>query len=628
MAKIPAKIGKYSIEDKIAEGGMGAVFKGIHPTLEQPVVLKKLTLRNNEQVAERFRREAKIMIDFSHENIVRVYDHFKQATSFYIVQEFVDGCSVDILLKKERYLDINVALYIFYHAALALQYAHSRQVIHRDIKPANIMVSRTGEIKLVDFGIAQADSEEDTLTRDGMTLGTPSYMAPEQFEDSRNVTCQADIYSLGVMLYEMVTGKKPFPGKMNPETILKIQKGRYVSPRKLQPELPAFALSIIRGCMKANLKKRAASIEEILKKLKRWYNNAPLEDIRSHLVSMLNEENETTRIGSFRKKTRKKGILLTVILTALVLGGGTFGYLKGLHYRYFMCSRYGGFQLQLQIPESAKSSKDLFVVSTLFKDDNDSIPDINKSIRYRLVEETEQMVTFLSTPVYLPPGAYRLKTVIDSQVIWKNIYLKPMKMGKRLWDFGELSHVNLSWTPYNPLPLDIDVKASDRKTGKNLSDVVSVLIMDNNAYIPLEDLEEPLMSDNVYKIRVSAEDYYPNDYHLRIQPYQSILQLDARMVPMEGFVKVDGWNSSIDIKIDGDERFLSAGFPGKILDLKQKETFKSVIPLEPGEYNFLFTYKNTTVELRVTVEKGKTTVLKMLTNEKDKTLEISEEKSE
>ena len=112
-------------------------------------------------------------------------------------------------------------MYIFYHAALALQYAHSRQVIHRDIKPANIMVSRTGEIKLVDFGIAQSDSEEDTLTRDGMTLGTPSYMAPEQFEDSRNVTCQADIYSLGVMLYEMVTGKKPFPGKMNPETVLK-----------------------------------------------------------------------------------------------------------------------------------------------------------------------------------------------------------------------------------------------------------------------------------------------------------------------------------------------------------------------------------------------------------------------
>ena len=256
MGRTPTKIGKYPVEDKIAEGGMGAVFKGTHPTLEQPVVLKKLTLNNSEHLTERFRREAKIMIEFSHENIVRVYDHFKQASSYYIVQEFVDGCSVDILLKKERYLDINTGLYIFYHACKALQYAHNRQVIHRDIKPANIMVSKNGEIKLVDFGIAQADSEDDELTKDGMTLGTPSYMAPEQFEDSKNVTCQADIYSLGVMLYEMLTGKKPFPGKINPETILKIQKGRYVHPKKLQPEIPGFAVSLIKSWMQAQTEEK------------------------------------------------------------------------------------------------------------------------------------------------------------------------------------------------------------------------------------------------------------------------------------------------------------------------------------------------------------------------------------
>ncbi len=628
MAKVPAKIGKYTIEDKIAEGGMGAVFKGIHPTLEQPVVLKKLTLRNNEQVAERFRREAKIMIDFSHENIVRVYDHFKQASSFYIVQEFVDGCSVDILLKKERYLDINAALYIFYHAALALQYAHSRQVIHRDIKPANIMVSRTGEIKLVDFGIAQSDSEEDTLTRDGMTLGTPSYMAPEQFEDSRNVTCQADIYSLGVMLYEMVTGKKPFPGKMNPETVLKIQKGRYTSPKKLQPELPGFVASIIRGCMKASLKKRTASIEDILKKMKRWYNSAPLEDIKTDLVSLLSDEGGVTRLGTYRKQTKKTGIFVAVILLILLIGGGAFAYAKGMHYRYLLSSRYGGFQVQLQIPKPAKRGEDLFVASTLFIDDNAAIPDINKAVRYKLSEETDDMVTFLSSPVYLPPGAYRLKTVIDSQVIWKNIYLKPMKMTRSLRDFGSLRQINLSWTSYHPLPLKIDIKPRDRKTGKDLSDIAVVEIMEKNAFVPIDQLASPLMSDNVYKIRVTAEGYYSNDYHLRIQPYQSILQLDAQMVPVEGYVKVDGWNDSIEIRIDGDERLLSAGFPGEIVDLTEDGAFDQKIPLEPGEYVFSFTYKNTTVELRVDIEKEKTTVLKLLTNEKEKTLEISEERSE
>ncbi len=625
MARIPAKIGKYPIEDKIAEGGMGAVFRGVHPTLEQPVVLKKLTLNNNEQVTERFRREAKIMIDFSHENIVRVYDHFKQASSYYIVQEFVDGCSVDILLKKERYLDIDVALYIFYHSALALQYAHSRQVIHRDIKPANIMVSKSGEIKLVDFGIAQADSEEDTLTRDGMTLGTPSYMAPEQFEDSRNVTFQADIYSLGVMLYEMVTGKKPFPGKMNPETILKIQKGRYASPKKLQPEIPWFVSSIIKGCMKAPLKKRIRSVDDILKKLKRWYNSAPQDEIRENLILLLNEEESRKKIVPYKKKISRVKVLVAAVLVAALLGSGFFAYRKGLHYRYILNKSYGGLQIQLQIPKPAKAGKDLFIVSSLYEDDNDAIPDIEKEVRYKIIEDSGDMVTLLSNPIYLPPGAYRLKTMIDSQVIWKNIYLEPMKLDSRLTNWGELRHLNIVWTEYKPLPLVIDVKARERKTGKDLSESVDVSIMEKNTYVSIGDLQSPLMSNRVYKIRVSAEGYYPNDYHLRIQPFQTILQLDAQLVPVEGSVKIDGWNSDIDILINGEMNILSGGFPGSVVNLKEEETFSKPILLNPGEYVFSFTYKNTLQDIQVHVEEGKNTVLKLLTNEKEKTLTIIEE---
>lgn len=231
MAKIPESIDKYKVEALIAQGGMGAVYKALHPTLKRPVIIKKLTLRGSADIAERFKREARILMDFRHEGVVDMYDHFKLGQSYYIVLEYVDGGSLEEVVKKHRYLENGVAAYILYHAAVALHYAHEKKVVHRDIKPANLLLSRAGEVKLVDFGIAVSDTDSDEgLTREGMTLGTPSYMAPEQFQNTKNVDRRADIYSLGVLAYEMLTGKKPFPGGFSPELIANIQKGRYPSP--------------------------------------------------------------------------------------------------------------------------------------------------------------------------------------------------------------------------------------------------------------------------------------------------------------------------------------------------------------------------------------------------------------
>ena len=625
MGRTPTKIGKYPVEDKIAEGGMGAVFKGTHPTLEQPVVLKKLTLNNSEHLTERFRREAKIMIEFSHENIVRVYDHFKQGSSYYIVQEFVDGCSVDILLKKERYLDINSGLYIFYHACKALQYAHNRQVIHRDIKPANIMVSKNGEIKLVDFGIAQADSEEDELTKDGMTLGTPSYMAPEQFEDSKNVTCQADIYSLGVMLYEMLTGKKPYPGKINPETILRIQKGRYINPKKLQPEIPGFAVSLIRSCMQAQLKKRPQSIAVLMKKLDRWYQGAPVEQIRQDIVALMNNEAGHTKIGQFKTGRKKVKFAVAGAVLVLLLAGGAFAYLKGMHYRYLQCRKYGAFQIQLEIEKPLKNGSDMNIVTHLFKDDNMTIPDIDGEIRYKIREENGDHLLVESDVCYLEPGTYRLKTTIDNQVIWKNIYLEPMKTEGSFFDFGDVRPINMSWSSYKPLPLSIEMKARERGTGKDLSDTAFVTILRDNAYVPLETVAETLETDNVYKIRVGAEGYHSNDYHLRIQPYQTTLQLDAQLVPKEGFIRIRGWNPLVRFRINGKRTVLSGGFPGEFTALDKWGETGEPLALSPGDYIFSFQYKGEPEDYRITVVQDETIVFNMDLNEKEKTLTVNKE---
>lgn len=175
MEKAPVRrIGKYEIISKVAEGGMGALYKARHPTLDRTVLLKKLTLRGGSQFIERFKREARMMMDFKNDHIVQVHDHFKEGSHYYIVEEYVDGMSLDALIRRERYLSNDAVILILYEVCKALKYAHDKQVIHRDIKPGNILLSRQGEVKLVDFGIATSlEDTEDGLTRDGMVLGTP-----------------------------------------------------------------------------------------------------------------------------------------------------------------------------------------------------------------------------------------------------------------------------------------------------------------------------------------------------------------------------------------------------------------------------------------------------------------------
>jgi serine/threonine-protein kinase len=167
------KVGKYEVIGKVAQGGMGALYKARHPTLNRIVLLKRLDLRGVGGATERFRREARLMMDFKNDHIVQVYDHFKEGSHYYIVEEYVDGISLEELIRRERYLPADASALILYEVAKALLYAHERGVIHRDIKPGNILISRQGDVKLADFGIATSREEPDQgLTRDGTMLGT------------------------------------------------------------------------------------------------------------------------------------------------------------------------------------------------------------------------------------------------------------------------------------------------------------------------------------------------------------------------------------------------------------------------------------------------------------------------
>ena len=235
----PQMIGKYKIIEIIAKGGMGVVYKAFHPSLKRYVVIKKMTARKNSANIERFKREAQILLDLQSPYIVHLFDYFTEGSYRYMVEELVDGMALDKLIQKQTVISPQVALLIMQDACLALKYAHSKDIVHRDIKPGNILISKKAEIKLADFGIASGDKEQDSpsITESGVALGTPAYMPPEQFENSANVDQRADIYALGIMLYEMVIGKKPFPGNFSAETLAQIHKGKYENPKKIDKDI-------------------------------------------------------------------------------------------------------------------------------------------------------------------------------------------------------------------------------------------------------------------------------------------------------------------------------------------------------------------------------------------------------
>ncbi|MCC7541640.1 MAG: serine/threonine protein kinase [Deltaproteobacteria bacterium] len=243
------RIGNCRILGEIGSGGMAIVYKAMQEPLERLIAIKALkpSIAMDSQFAKRFEREALFMAALQHENILHVHDFIKERGTMYIVMEYVQGIDLYDLLERTPRLPVEVAAIIGLQIARALDYAHFRGIIHRDIKPANIMVSRRGEVKLMDFGIARDDTLSD-LTETGTGLGTPSYMSPEQILGDK-LDYRSDLFSLGIVLYQMVTGRKPFVEDDARTVMQKIRLDRYTPPRKLNPSVPRALERILARCM-------------------------------------------------------------------------------------------------------------------------------------------------------------------------------------------------------------------------------------------------------------------------------------------------------------------------------------------------------------------------------------------
>ncbi|MFO8063263.1 MAG: serine/threonine-protein kinase [Spirochaetota bacterium] len=592
MAKQPpAKIGKYKVTEQIASGGMGAVYKAEHPTLSRYVIIKKLTLRGDASMRERFRREAQIMMDFTSDYIANVYDHFREGSSYYIVLEYVDGPTLETLLRKERYLPERVALRIFRSSCRALEYAHQRGVVHRDIKPGNILISKDGNVKLVDFGIASihgAQSEEN-LTREGMTLGTPSYMAPEQYEDSSTVDKRADVYSMGVMLYEMTTGKKPFSNSISAEAIRRIQQGKYTAPRKHNPNISTATQRLIRRCMKNKPERRYQSMGQVLSKLDKVIDRRVRVEDRQVIGDYLAGKRTQYQPKS---RARRLVVALAAVLVLALAGGAGYAYLEGYHYEYLYPDEYGALRVTVQLPTGAKAPEEVYVDAELFRDDGDEFPEVEEAqLRFSRDPErdTEDRFVMRSQKRYLPTGAYRIKVMAEQELMWQSFFLLPRDRQQQQGSTLEAREVTLDADSGRQLPLEVSLEVTNRATREPVEGPFEVSYSQDGEWEELTaELRDELQSGSVHRFRVETEGFFTEEYALRVEPYQTDLRVEAELTPYPAAVDIESNTGEIDMRIGGQERYFRGGRGGGLEPVPEIEEGRTELVLPPGEHRLTF----------------------------------------
>lgn len=264
--------GRYEIHRRLARGGMAQVYLARDRSLDRPVAIKELVpeFATDPSFVERFRREAQAAANLAHPNIVGVYDWGTQDGTYFIVMEYIDGPSLSQVIRRDGPLHPRRAAELAGEVAGALGFAHSRGVVHRDVKPGNVLLTGSGQSKVTDFGIARAlSSPDEDLTQAGSVMGTATYFSPEQAQ-GQPVDPRSDLYSLGVVLYEMVTGRAPFTGDTPLAIAYKHVQDQPAAPNTVIGDLPQGLNAIIMKLLSKRPDDRYASAEELRMDLRRF----------------------------------------------------------------------------------------------------------------------------------------------------------------------------------------------------------------------------------------------------------------------------------------------------------------------------------------------------------------------
>ena len=279
---------RYKVEELLGEGGMAFVYKARDMQLERDVAIKTLKPNYVDQITfvERFKREAQTAANLNHPNIVQIFDWGIEEEP-YFVMEYIEGNTLTSIISSKRSVSLSDALFIGAQVANGLQAAHSQGLVHRDIKPGNIMITPDGKVKVTDFGIVSIQDEESDITKTGSILGTASYISPEQAQ-GKSVSIQSDLYSLGTVLYELITGNPPFEAESPIATATKHLTEKPERPSKYRKDLPKGIETAILKLLHKNAKDRFKSAEDLRASLLQQRNQLQMIQTQENLVDLTN----------------------------------------------------------------------------------------------------------------------------------------------------------------------------------------------------------------------------------------------------------------------------------------------------------------------------------------------------
>jgi serine/threonine-protein kinase len=303
------ELGKYKIIKQLSTGSAANIYLAVQKNLERQVVIKQLMreFSLHKKLVARFEQEAKVISSLRYDSIIHIYDYWKKGNSYYIVMEYVSGKTLKEILHQTSFFPKTEGLIIFYEILKALEYAHNQGVVHRDLKPANIMISEEGRLKILDFGIAHV--VEKNMTNMGVVIGTYSYMSPEQAIGNK-IDHRSDIFSLGIVMYELLCGKKPFKKDEQGEVTDKIINQKPISVRKINPQIPWGVGRIIKKCLRKKPNKRFQDTGQIKKKLEKYIRKLPV-DHQSVLKKFVEDstplpDQKTVLMEKIEKKEKKE----------------------------------------------------------------------------------------------------------------------------------------------------------------------------------------------------------------------------------------------------------------------------------------------------------------------------------
>jgi serine/threonine protein kinase len=244
----PRTIGPYELVQKIGHGAMGTVYEAVHAESKRPVALKVMAseLLGDAELIERFRREAMSAADLDHPNITQVYDFGEDGEQLYMAMELLHGTDLKVVLEQPGTRDLAFKLRVMVQVASGMAFVHSRRLVHRDLKPGNIRISHEGDAKIMDFGLVRVT--DSNITRTGMIMGSPAYIAPEQLKGQK-ADARGDIFALGAVYYELLAGRRAFPGKGITQVMMAVLANQRAPLAEAAPEVPRTLVVIVERCL-------------------------------------------------------------------------------------------------------------------------------------------------------------------------------------------------------------------------------------------------------------------------------------------------------------------------------------------------------------------------------------------